>query len=111
MKIEAALTAIKEKFEIAGKSKIFEVKTGLFDRGFEGVSLILYEENGEAYINDGAQVANGIGCDLNESELKTIAKAFGFYLEDWHIVKKIESVHDIESFIALYMHIQANYDK
>lgn len=29
MKIEAALTAIKEKFEISGKSKIFEVKTGL----------------------------------------------------------------------------------
>lgn len=111
MKIEAALTAIKEKFEISGKSKIFEVKTGLFDRGFEDVSLILYEENGEAYINDGAEVANGIGCDLNESELKTIAKAFGFYLEDWHIVKKIESVRDIESFIALYMHIQANYDK
>ena len=111
MDIATAVNAISESFEIAGKSKIFEVKTGLFDRGFEGVSLILYEENGEAYINDGAEVANGIGCNLNESELKTIAKAFGFYLEDWHIVKKIKSVRDIESFIALYMHIQANYDK
>lgn len=88
MDIVTAVKAISESFEVAGKSKIFEVKTGLFDRGFEGVSLILYEENGEAYINDGAEVANGIGCDLNESELKTITKAFGFYLEDWHIVKK-----------------------
>ena len=111
MDIVTAVKEISESFEIADKSKIFEVKTGLFDRGFEGVSLILYEENGEAYINDGAEVANGIGYDLNESELKTIAKAFGFYLEDWHIAKKFESVCDIESFIDLYMHIQANYDK
>ncbi len=109
MDIVTAVKALKEKFSVLGKSQVFEVKTNYYDKSGESVSLILYEENGEAYLNDGAEVANGVGYDLNESELKTIAKAFGFYLDDWHITKKFESVQDVKSFIDLYLHIRANY--
>lgn len=100
MDILTAAEQLKTKYELTGSST-YEIVTGVVDKGLEGIPLVLFEENGEAMLTDCAEVANGVGENLSEEELKDLARLFGFEVNDWHIEKKYESVNDVENFCSL----------
>lgn len=106
MDILTAAKNIEQDYIIDGNGVFYEISTGLYDRGFEGISIFLTEYKGNAFLSDGADIANGVGDYLEETELNDIARRFGFELNDWHIQKKYESNDDIYRFIELVMFVQ-----
>lgn len=101
MELNKAAKIIGEKYAIRGGPRAYEIQTGLWDSGFEGVSIFLSDENGYAELNDVAEIANGIGDGLSETELETLAKKYGFSLTDWHIEKPFEGIEDVDAFVSL----------
>ena len=65
------------------------------------MSIFIGEENGYAELNDIAEVANGIGDFLTETELKNLVEKYGFTLKNRHIVKPFEGIEDVDAFVAL----------
>lgn len=99
--LSEAAKIIGEKYALHGGSGAYEIPTGLWDRGFESVSIFIGEENGYAELNDIAEIANGIGDFLTETELKNLAEKYGFSLRNWHIVKPFEGIEDVDAFVSL----------
>lgn len=101
MTLDEAAEIIGKKYVLYGGPNAYEIPTGLWDRGFESVSVFISEENGYAELDDVAEIANGIGDELTESELETLAKKYGFALKNWHIVKSFEGIEDMDAFVSL----------
>ena len=101
MTLSEAAKIIGKKYILHGGPGAYEIPTGLWDRGFESVSIFISEENGYAELNDVAEIANGIGDFLTETELRDLAEKYGFSLKNRHIVKPFEGIADVDAFVSL----------
>ncbi len=101
MDIATAAAEIATKYPIRGSGRIYEVPTGVYDRGWDGISLLLIDVGGTAVLTDCADVANGVGDRLTEEQIISLAERFGFHVTDWHIEKTYTGPGDIGDFIRL----------
>lgn len=102
MNVLRAVKQIESKYSVQRiADDFYEIPTGYFTRGCEGISLYLIDKQGTLYLNDCADTANGIGEKLTENQLRELAAEHGFSLDDWHVVKEFESVADVDDFVRM----------
>ena len=102
MNVLTAVKQIESKYPVQRiADDFYEIPTGYFTRGGEGISLYLIDMQGKLYLSDCADTANGIGEKLTENQLCELAAEHGFSLDDWHVVKEYESVADVYDFVKM----------
>lgn len=106
MKLSEAVKLIEQEYVITDEGTCYIVHTDMFDKALEEIVIYVMSIDGEAFITDGADVANTIGDKLTEEKLYEIAKMFEFKLNDWHIEKYYKSNDDIYRFFELFIYVQ-----
>ena len=111
MTFEEALSIVEGEFETRytaphGRA----IRTHLTYDGFNGLSVELCDNHGEAVLTDG-----GITKDIffeveNEDEWRELCEAHGFEFNRWNIERKFSGISDVYDYIDFLLLVCDKYD-